>query len=532
MGIFLNPGNEGFSSVVSSQLYVDKTGLIDYINQVLGTEQRMLCVSRPRRFGKSMAVKMLVAYYSKGCDSKQLFQHLKIKNLPTYEKELNKHNVIYLDMQWFHSVAKEKGISEQEISYLQKEVIQELKEQYPTIIEDNIILLSEALFRIYSATKERFIIIIDEWDYIFREDKENVVQQERYINFLRGMFKGILADVAIELVYITGILPIKKYGTQSALNNFDEYTMLDPTPMEEYMGFTKLEVQNLCKQYNMDLKKMNRWYDGYIFSNEMHIYSPKSVVDAVRRKKISNYWTSTETYEALQIYIDLDMYGLREAIVSMLSNSNIKIDTWAFQNDMTSLKSKDDVLTLLVHLGYLAYNEETSEVFIPNEEVRGEFIRAIKNGKRPEMIKAIQHSERLLKATIQRDEEEVARLIEEVHSANTSPNFYNNEQALRSVIQLAYISSMDDYVTIQELPSGTGYADLLFLPRKHLNKPAILIELKWDKSVEGAIGQIKSRNYVEAIENYAGEILLVGINYNKKDKVHECKIERYIREET
>ena len=326
---------------------------------------------------------------------------------------------------------------------------------------------------------------------------------------------------------MTGILPIKKYGTQSALNNFDEYTMLDPTPMEQYMGFTESEVKRLCKQYGMEFEKMNRWYDGYVFSDDMHIYSPKSVVDAIRKKKIRNYWTSTETYEALQVYIDLDMYGLREDIISMLSNLKIKIDTWAFQNDMTSLKSKDDVLTLLVHLGYLAYDEETSEVFIPNEEVRGEFLRAIKNGKRPKMIKAIQHSERLLEATIQRNEEEVARLIEEVHSANTSPNFYNNEQALRSVVQLAYISSMDDYVTIQELPSGIGYADLLFLPRKHSNKPAILIELKWDKSVDGAINQIKNRNYVETIENYGGEILLVAINYNKKDKVHECNIEKY-----
>ena len=201
---------------------MDKTSLIDYVNQVLGTEQRMLCVSRPRRFGKSMAVKMLVAYYSKGCDSKQLFRRLKIKHLPTYEKELNRHNVIYLDMQWFHNVAKEKGILEQEITYLQTEVMQELKAYYPTIISDDIMVLSEALFRIYSVTKERFIIIIDEWDCIFREDKENVVQQERYINFLRGMLKGILADVAIELVYMTGILPIKKYGTQSALSFFME----------------------------------------------------------------------------------------------------------------------------------------------------------------------------------------------------------------------------------------------------------------------------------------------------------------------
>ncbi len=528
MGIYLNSGNIAFQMSVNDDIYVDKSNIISFVNHRVDKNRRYICVSRPRRFGKSMTAQMIAAYYDRSCDSRRLFQNLNIAKDKSFEQHLNQYDVFFLNIQQFLSGAKHVTHL---VEYLEKEVLREVKEVYPDYVSDSETSLPLALATIFSKqTKEKkgFVFIIDEWDCVFREYEDKKEEQKQYLDFLKDLFKD---RTYVKVVYMTGILPIKKYGTQSALNNFDEYTMLDPTPMEEYMGFTELEVQRLCKQYDMDFEKMNRWYDGYVFSNDMHIYSPKSVVDALRKKKIRNYWTSTETYEALQVYIDLDMYGLREAIVSMLSNSTIKIDTWAFQNDMTSLKSKDDVLTLLVHLGYLAYDEETSEVLIPNEEVRGEFIRAVKNGKRPEMIKAIQHSKRLLEATIRRDEEEVARLIEEVHSANTSPNFYNNEQALRSVIQLAYISSMDDYVTIQELPSGTGYADLLFLPRKHLNKPAILIELKWDKSVEGAIGQIKSRNYVEAIENYVGEILLVGINYNKKDKVHECKIERYIREE-
>ena len=229
-----------------------------------------------------------------------------------------------------------------------------------------------------SRQRKGFVFVIDEWDCVFREYQEKKEAQKQYLDFLKDLLKD---RTYVKVVYMTGILPIKKYGTQSALNNFDEYTMLDPTPMEQYMGFTESEVQMLCKQYGMDFEKMNRWYDGYIFSDDMHIYSPKSVVDAIRKKKIRNYWTSTETYEVLQVYIDLDMYGLREDIISMLSNLKIKIDTWAFQNDMTSLKSKDDVLTLLVHLGYLAYDEETSEVFIPNEEVRGEFIRSYDSKK-------------------------------------------------------------------------------------------------------------------------------------------------------
>ncbi len=524
MGIYLNSGNTAFKMSVNDDIYVDKSEIISFINSRIDKNKRYICVSRPRRFGKSMTAQMIAAYYDRGCDSRELFQNLKITKSETFEQHLNAYDVFFLNIQQFLSGAKN---ADNLVEYLEKEVLKEVKEVYSDYVSNNETSLPLALATIFAKQiKENkgFVFVIDEWDCVFREYQEKKEVQKQYLDFLKDLLKD---RTYVKVVYMTGILPIKKYGTQSALNNFDEYTMLDPTPMEQYMGFTESEVQMLCKQYGMDFEKMNRWYDGYVFSDNMHIYSPKSVVDAICKKKIRNYWTSTETYEALQVYIDLDMYGLREDIISMLSNLKINIDTWAFQNDMTSLKSKDDVLTLLVHLGYLAYDEETSEVFIPNEEVRGEFFRAIKNGKRPEMIKAIQHSERLLEATIQRNEEEVARLIEEVHSANTSPNFYNNEQALRSIIQLAYISSMDDYVTIQELPSGIGYADLLFLPRKHSNKPAILIELKWDKSVKGAIGQIKNRNYVETIENYGGEILLVGINYNKKDKVHECIIEKY-----
>ncbi len=529
MGIYLNSGNIAFQMSVNDDIYVDKSNIISFVNSRIGKNRRYVCVSRPRRFGKSMTAQMIAAYYDRGCDSRKLFQHLNIAKDNSFEQHLNAYDVFFLNIQQFLSGAKHVSNL---VEYLEKEVLREVKEVYSEYISNNETSLPLALATIFSKqTKENkgFVFIIDEWDCVFREYQEQREEQKKYLDFLKDLFKD---RTYVKVVYMTGILPIKKYGTHSALNIFDEFSMTKAGKLAKYIGFTEEEVENLCDAYGLDFKKAKKWYDGYCFKQAGHIYNPKSIVDALTEEEFRSYWTSTETYEALQVYIDLDMYGLREAIISMLSNCDIKIDTWAFQNDMTSLKSKDDVLTLLVHLGYLAYDEETSEVFIPNEEVRGEFIRAIKNGKRPEMIKAIQHSERLLEATIQRDEEEVARLIEEVHSANTSPNFYNNEQALRSVIQLAYISSMDDYVTIQELPSGTGYADLLFLPRKHLNKPAILIELKWDKSVQGAIHQIKNRNYVEAIENYVGEILLVGINYNKKDKVHECKIERYIREKT
>ena len=523
MGVYLNPGNDAFRMSVNDDIYVDKTGLISFVNSRIDKNKRFICVSRPRRFGKSMAAQMISAYYDRECNSKELFHNLDISKDASFEKHLNAYDVFFLNIQQFLSGA---GSENNLVTYLQNEILKEVKMIYSEHISEDETRLSSALATIFSKQTRKnkgFVFIIDEWDCVFRECKENHKAQKAYLDFLKDLFKD---RTYVKVAYMTGILPIKKYGTHSALNIFDEFSMTKPGRIAEYVGFTEMEVKKLCDDYHLDFAEAKRWYDGYRFKHAAHIYNPKSIVDALVEEDFRSYWTSTETYEALQIYIELDMYGLREAIVSMLSNSSLEIDTGAFQNDMTSFKSRDDVLTLLVHLGYLAFDEERQSVFIPNEEIRGEFIRAIKNGERPEMVKAIQQSERLIEATIRMDEAEVARLIEEVHSANTSPNFYNNEQALRSVIQLAYISRMDDYVTIHELPSGLGYADLLFLPRKHSKKPAMLIELKWNKSADGAIAQIKNKKYMEAIVNYGGEILFVGINYNKESKVHECVIEK------
>lgn len=518
MGVYLNPGNDAFAISVNDDIYVDKSSLISFVNSRIGKRKRFICVSRPRRFGKSMAAEMLSAYYDRKSNSGELFQNLEIAHDETYEKHLNQYNVIFLNIQQFLRKAGSPGNL---VHYIEEKVLTEVREEYSDWVAPKETSLPDALERIYQREegwKKGFVFIVDEWDCIFRVAKEDTEAQAVYLDFLRDLFKD---RTYVKVAYMTGILPIKKYGTHSALNIFDEFSMTAPGKLAKYVGFTEAEVRQLCKDYGMRFTDAKKWYDGYRFKSIPHIYNPKSIVDAMSEEEFRSYWTGTETYEALQIYIDLDMDGLKQAVISMLSGSAIQIDIGAFQNDMTSFKSKDDVLTLLVHLGYLAYDEAEQSVFIPNEEVRNEFIRAVKNGNRPELVKAIQQSDRLL------DAEEVARLIEAVHNANTSPDFYNNEQALRSVVQLAYISRIDDYVTIQELPGGVGYADLVFLPRKYSEKPAMVVELKWDSSAEGAIAQIKNKSYVGVIENYGGDILLVGINYNKKSKKHECVIEKY-----
>ncbi|MCI8838633.1 MAG: AAA family ATPase [Hungatella sp.] len=402
MGIFLNPGNSGFQSAVRSDIYIDKTKLIQFTNGVLDTEQRFLCVSRPRRFGKSVTAKMLAAYYSCGCNSQSLFEKMDIGNDPSYRQELNRNNVIYMDIQWFRSVARGKGQLKNVVGYMQEQVIEELKQRYPDVLSSDGISssLPEVLLRIYNALGDRFIIIIDEWDCLFREEKEDSGLQEAYIDFLRGMFKGQPAEEFVRLAYMTGILPVKKYGTQSALNNFDEYTMINPLILAEYVGFTEGEVRQLCRKYRMDFQEAKKWYDGYTFKRVRSVYSPSSVTRAMRNREFGNYWTETETYESLKFYMDMDLDGLKSALFQMLGGARCRIDTGTFQNDMTSIKSRDDVLTLLIHLGYLAYDSEKKAVFIPNEEIRQEFVRAVKTGRRGELARLVTASDQLLKDTL------------------------------------------------------------------------------------------------------------------------------------
>jgi hypothetical protein len=365
-------------------------------------------------------------------------------------------------------------------------------------------------------------VIIDEWDCIFRENKKDTTAQNLYLDFLRNFLKD---KSYVGLAYMTGILPIKKYGTHSALNMFDEFSMTNPRELAEFVGFTESEVKQLCIQYNMDFEETKRWYDGYQFENIEHIYSPRSVVASMTSHCFDSYWNQTETFEALKDYIVLNYDGLKDIIIELLAGKRRKIDTSFFSNDMTTFKGVDDVLTLLIHLGYLGYDFSNKEVFIPNSEVASEFVTSIKDADWNEVVKALQNSEELLQATWNQDTTAVAEGLEQAHF-ETSILKYNDENSLACVISLAYYSARTYYTQVRELPTGKGFADLVFLPRKnHLDKPAIVVELKWDKSAKGAIAQIKEKNYCKALEDYQGNLLLVGVNYDVKTKKHECEIE-------
>lgn len=528
MGTYLNPGNQGFQSIRNG-IYVDKTGLIDHINQTINTAFKLTCFSRPRRFGKSFAAKMLCAYYDKSCSSRQLFEGLEISSSDSFELYLNKFDVIYLDITRFISTSTDiKNV----VSDIQRKVIDELKTAYPSCIKENEQILADALFGVSHKKELKFIVIIDEWDALFREAKNDDLLQKEYVQFLRGLFKGGPAtDETIAAAYMTGILPIKKYGTQSALTDFQEYTMTSPDELTEYVGFTEHEVRKLCSEYHMDFHEMKHWYDGYSFSGFSSVYSPNSVMLAIKRKRFRSYWTSSENYESLKTYISMNFDGLKNAIVAMLGDEKIQVKISRFQNDMTSFKSRDDILTLLIHLGYLTYDESSRKVYIPNQEVAESFQDAVEGDGWEEIASALSRSEDLLEATIHGDASAVEQALEEIHETNFSILKYNDENSLSCAVTLAYYTARNDYEIIRELPSGKGFADLAFLPRRNTDRPAMLIELKYNKNADSAIRQIRENRYEGRLKKYFGNLLLVGINYEKdargqNNKRHTCIIEK------
>ncbi|MCM1227841.1 MAG: ATP-binding protein [Clostridium sp.] len=518
MGIYLNPEGIDFNEALNSEIYVDKSELIKYTNKVLRTKQKYICVSRPRRFGKSMAAEMLTAYYSRGCNSKEMLCKLKIAKSKSFEKHLNKYNVIHINMVNFMNKI---SVSES-LDYLSRRILHELKKEYSDVDCFDWSDLISVLNEVFDAKKIPFVFIIDEWDCVFRVHKSDTDAQTKYLNFLRNMLKD---QSYVALAYMTGILPIKKYGEHSAINTFYEYSMIDAEPISEFTGFTENEVKMLCNKYNKSFEDTKRWYDGYNL-NGLSIYNPKSVVESVLRGQFNNYWTSTETYEALKVYIEMNFDGLKDKVTQLIAGEKIKINPGKFQNDMTTLKSADDIFTLLLHLGYLTFDFYTNEVWIPNSEVAQEFINSIEDGGWEEVMKSIKVSDELLNTTLKCDEEKVAELIDKAHSDNTSILKYNDENSLSCVISLAYYSARKTYTIERELPTGKGYADLIFRPRRNNSNPALIVELKYDKSAEGAIEQIKKKQYADCLQDYSGKILLVGINYDKDDKKHTCKIEK------
>ena len=532
MGTYLNPGNSSFKRIIKSD-YVDKTGLISVINERVDTEDSLICVSRPRRFGKSYAARMLCAYYDCTCDSHELFDKYTVAESESYEEHINKYNVIYLDVASFLSELKRqnhsiKGIANDIAQTIRTEVVTDRPELA------NVKRVSECLRKYVELTGKKFIFIIDEWDVVIREAKDDNTTQTAYLNLLREWFKnGNFTVDVVAAAYMTGILPIKKDGSQSAISDFKEYPILNPRMFAEYTGFTEQEVRDLCREKGMDYNEAKKWYDGYTFNKGQSIYNPFSVMMAVKNQEFGSYWKQTSAADPLLSFIDVDIHGanskesqLGADIVKLIAGEQLEVDVSRFNNDFESFNSEDDILTLLVHLGYLAYDKTTKRVRIPNEEVRLEFHDLLKEPKHTNLSDLIVQSKKLFADTLAGNGEAVAEAIRKIRETNYAPTHYNNEQSLRYAIKFAYIVCIDSYMKVEELPSGKGYADVVYIPKNNTALPALVIELKWEETADAAIDQIKARRYHSVLQDYFGEIVLVGINYNSKTNEHTCMIER------
>ena len=544
MGMYLNPGKFAFTEAVNSPIFIDKTPMIAFLNSLVKTKQKYVSVSRPRRFGKTTAADMICAYYDREADSASLFSGLKLAGCPDWDKYLKHFDVLRLNMIDF--LTGSENISEM-LSYLTEEVTDELMSKFPDVKYGSRLNLRTVMNKINGATGQQFVIVIDEWDAVFREYPNDVDGQKLYLDFLRDWLKD---KEYVALAYMTGILPIKKYGKHSALNMFDEYSMIYPLQLAQYAGFTEQEVRELCNTYGRDYEQIKAWYDGYQVTDivppdpdheilkatgespkaeRYSLYSPLSVVKAVQTGQILNYWNNTETYEALEKYISMNFDGLKETIVMLMEGGRQAVDISGYQNDMTSFNSRDDILTMLIHLGYLSF--DNGAVFIPNREVLDVFKTSTRDASWQPVFQMLSNSQRLLEATWAEDAETVAALMEEAHLA-AGPERYHSEEGLSFAIQLAYYNAVNYYSLFPELPTGKGYADQVYIPRpEYADKPVLLIELKYEQSAETAIDQIHKRQYPKGLEAYKGKMLLVGINYNRDSKSeeykhHTCSIEK------
>lgn len=516
MSIYLNTDTalENYKKLSNSKYFVDKSKIISSLNEIIDTSDCYVCITKPRRFGKSSVLNMLGAYYTKEINSRYIFDKLLISKCKSYLKHINKYNVISISL---NKIPEEGKTYEDYISMIRKCLINDIKEQYPSIDINKYYAISDML----TATKEKFIFIIDEWDYIFSHNlyEEN---QSDFLEFLRNLLKD---KPYVSLCYMTGVLPIKKYSVGSALNMFNEYTFLKDRLYSHYFGFTEEEVIELCKLENsVEYKELAEWYNGYITPNGIRIYNPRSVVIALRNGYCDNYWTSTGAMDEVLYYLKYNIADVRNDVIEMVARNpiDIIIDE-EYRAGQGNPRTRKEIYSAMIVYGFLSYYE--GRITIPNKELMKEFERALRDESFGIVSDMLSKSERILKATLQGDSVTVAKAIDDIHNSEIPILKYNDENSLSCVITLAYLHARNYYKIEREEKSGKGYADFMFHPRKN-GEIAFILELKMNESVDNAIRQIQEKEYAKKFikENENKKILAVAICYNSKNKEHECKI--------
>ena len=505
-----------FTKQAKEEYFVDKSNFIDKINKKVGTASQYICITRPRRFGKSINAMMLATYYAKNLDARDIFDNLNISQNSSYLEHLNKYNVIYIS---FNNRSSEFETYDEYISYFKEGLKKDLMAIYPDLKEDK--FLVDMLNEAYRKTGEGFIFVIDEWDYIFNRKLYTKDERRNFLGFLEDLLKD---KSYVELAYMTGILPIAKYSSGSSLNMFREYTSIGDRVYGEYFGFLQREVEELCKkQDEITIDKLQEWYNGYYSYNGERIYNPRSVVYALSDGECKSYWTNTGRRNEIADYINLNIAGIKEDVVAMMSGTPIEIELNGYDAESKDLEpSKDLMFSAMVILGFLSYHE--GMLTIPNKELMKEFENIIKNTDMGGLTKIVQESKDMLQATLDKDTEKMEQIIENAHNTYMSYFEYNTENSLSCIVTLVYLYARSTYNVKREDVTAKGRADFTFYPL-NINRPAFIIELKKDDTPENAIAQIKEREYFKTLNNYKGKKLIIGIAYDSKNKKHNIKIE-------
>ncbi len=541
MGTYLNSITPYtlYKSESLSPYFVDKTLMLRELFPYVSAGNRHICITRPRRFGKTIMANMISSFFQKASDSSDVFDSLAISQVDDYRRYKNQYNVIRID---FSKMPRNCDSYTQYIERIEALLIEDVKEAFPQVKINEADAVGDILESVFVQCGEKFIFVLDEWDFIFHRDFINEIDKEKYVAFLSNLLKD---RPYVVLSYMTGILPIAKYSSGSELNMFAEFTMVNSPMFGEYFGFTDDEVDDLYRRYIVECDRQHReksvtrkglrdWYNGYYTKSGERVYNPRSVVFALQFNNLANYWTSSGPYDEIYYYIRNNISDVRDDLALMISGESVTAKIQEYAATSMNLSTRDEIYSAMVVYGFLSYLN--GKVCIPNRELMEKFDELlVKNESLGYVYRLAKESEKMLKATLAGDTLTMERILEFAHNTEVPLLSYNHETELSAIVNLVYLAARDSYRVEREDKAGTGYVDFIFYPYD-TTADCIILELKVDHTPDEAIAQIIDKKYalkfmpkLAGQKIYTGRILAVGIGYWKESKKHSCKVEEILK---
>lgn len=537
MGTYLNSITPYtlYKSESLSPYFVDKTLMLRELFPYVSAGNRHICITRPRRFGKTIMANMISSFFQKASDSSDVFDSLAISQVDDYRRYKNQYNVIRID---FSKMPRNFDLYTQYIERIEALLIEDVKDAFPQVKINEADAVGDILESVFVQCGEKFIFVLDEWDFIFHRDFINEIDKEKYVAFLSNLLKD---RPYVVLSYMTGILPIAKYSSGSELNMFAEFTMVNSPMFGEYFGFTDDEVDDLYRRYIVECDRQHKeksvtrkglrdWYNGYYTKSGERVYNPRSVVFALQFNNLANYWTSSGPYDEIYYYIRNNISDVRDDLALMISGESVTAKIQEYAATSMNLSTRDEIYSAMVVYGFLSYLN--GKVCIPNRELMEKFDELlVKNESLGYVYRLAKESEKMLKATLAGDTLTMERILEFAHNTEVPLLSYNHETELSAIVNLVYLAARDSYRVEREDKAGTGYVDFIFYPYD-TTADCIILELKVDHTPDEAIAQIIDKKYalkfvpkLAGQKIYTGRILAVGIGYWKDSKEHSCKVE-------